>query len=116
LRLPRSGAFFLPAGRPPVSPFVAIGVLAAADVPQKAGAGCQEQLRILADDLHEVRLDSRQTFDIAAAVLEAQRYCWIQQEKPAMVRIARARTIAGLKPPAEDSDWETVPLESLEKA
>jgi hypothetical protein len=80
----------------------------------EAGAGCQEQLRILADDILDVKLTQRQMFDVAAAVLEARRRCWIQPEKSAMVRISRPRLAAGLKPPVEDSDWDTVPLESLE--
>ena len=29
--------------------------------------------------------------------------------------IARARRVAGIKPPGEEFDWETVPLESLER-
>ena len=77
-------------------------------------AGCQSQLRVLADDLKGVVLTETQKSDLAAIVYEARRYCWVHQETPAMGLIAKARKVAGLKPPADEFDWETVPLESLE--
>lgn len=77
-------------------------------------ADCQSQLRLLADDLKGVALTEAQKSELAAVVYEARRYCWVHQEKPAMGFIGKARKVAGLKPPADEFDWETVPLESLE--
>lgn len=79
-------------------------------------ADCQAQLRILADDLHGVALDNKQNQDLAGLILQARRHCWVQQEKPAMDLINRARGVAGLKPATAEFDWENVPLESLEPA
>ncbi len=81
---------------------------------QPALADCQSQLRLLADDLKDAVLTETQKNELAAAVYEARRYCWVHQEKPAMGYIGKARKVAGLKPPADEFDWETVPLESLE--
>lgn len=78
-------------------------------------ADCQSQLRLLADDLKDVALTETQKNELAAVVYEARRYCWVHQEKPAMGFIGKARRVAGLKPPADEFDWETVPLESLEQ-
>ena len=78
-------------------------------------ADCQSQLRLLADDLKDVVLSEAQKSGLAAIVYEARRYCWVHQEKPAMSYIGKARKIAGIKPPADEFDWETVPLESLEQ-
>jgi hypothetical protein len=80
-----------------------------------AFADCQSELRILADDLHGMALTQKQNQDLADAVLQARRHCWVQQEKPAMDLINRARSIAGLKPATGEFDWENVPLESLQE-
>ena len=77
-------------------------------------ADCQSQLRVLADDLKGVILTETQKSDLAAIVFEARRYCWVHQETLAMGLIGKARKVAGLKPPVDEFDWETVPLESLE--
>jgi len=77
-------------------------------------AECQSQLRVLADDLKGVVLTETQKSDLAAIVYEARRYCWVHREAPAMGFIGKARKVAGLKPPVDEFDWETVPLESLE--
>ena len=77
-------------------------------------ADCQSQLRVLADDLKGIVLTETQKSDLAAIVYEARRYCWVHQEVPAMGFIGKARKVAGLKPPVDEFDWETVPLESLE--
>ncbi|MFN0040540.1 MAG: hypothetical protein ACKVP2_13595 [Burkholderiales bacterium] len=79
-----------------------------------ARAGCQEQLRLLADDLMNVKLTESQKANLAGVILDAKRYCWVQQDKPAMQHITRARQIAGIRPPTDEMDWENVPLESLE--
>lgn len=81
---------------------------------QPALADCQSQLRLLADDLKDAVLTETKKNELAAAVYEARRYCWVHQEKTAMGYIGKARKVAGLKPPADEFDWETVPLESLE--
>ena len=60
-------------------------------------AECQSELRILADDLAGVKLTSAQSQQVADKVLQARRHCWVQHEQ------------------AGEFDWETVPLESLEK-
>jgi hypothetical protein len=78
-------------------------------------ADCQSQLRLLGDDLKDVALTESQKSDLAAVVYEARRYCWVHQEIPAMGYIGKARRIAGIKPTADEFDWETVPLESLEQ-
>ena len=80
-----------------------------------AHAGCQSQMRILADDLAGVELTSAQRQLIADKVLMARRHCWVHHEKEAMRLINAARKMAGLKEASDEFDWETVPLESLEK-
>ena len=50
-----------------------------------AGYGaCQSEMRILADDLAGVKLNSYQTQTIADKVLQARRHCWVHREKAAM--------------------------------
>lgn len=78
-------------------------------------ADCQSELRILADDLAGVKLTSAQTQQVADKVLQARRHCWVQQEQTAMKLINSARRTAGLKESSGEFDWETVPLEQLEK-
>ncbi len=76
-------------------------------------AGCQEQLRMLADDLRDVKLTESQKTNIASVILEARRFCWVQKEQPAVAALARARVIAGIRPMTNEMDWESVPLESI---
>jgi hypothetical protein len=78
-------------------------------------AACQSEMRILADDLAGVKLNSYQTQSIADKVLQARRHCWVHHEKVAMDLINSARRIAGLKETTGEFDWENVPLESLEE-
>lgn len=78
-----------------------------------AQAGCQEQLRLLADDLKDVKLTESQKTNVAGVILEAKQFCWVQKEQPAIAALARARVIAGIKPMPKEMDWETVPLESI---
>ena len=81
-----------------------------------AGYGaCQSEMRILADDLAGVKLNSYQTQTIADKILQARRHCWVHREKAAMDLINSARQIAGLKETTGEFDWENVPLESLEE-
>lgn len=80
-----------------------------------AHAGCQSQMRILADDLAGVELTSAQRQLIADKVLMARRHCWVHDEEEAMKLINAARKLAGLEEASGEFDWETVPLESLEK-
>ena len=54
-------------------------------------------------------------FRIGRMVDDARCYCWVHREEPAMQIIAKARQAAGIKPPGKEFDWETVPLESLER-
>ena len=79
-----------------------------------ARADCQQQLQHLAADLKGVALTEPQKQDLGGLVDDARLYCWVHREKPAMEYIAKARRVAGIKPPREEFDWETVPLESLE--
>ena len=79
-----------------------------------AHADCQQQLQLLATDLKNVALTEMQKQDLGGLVDDARRYCWVHREQPAMEYIAKARRVAGIKPPREEFDWETVPLESLE--
>jgi hypothetical protein len=80
-----------------------------------ACADCQSQLQLLSADLHDVVLTEQQKQEIGGIVANARRYCWVHQEDAAMQYIVRARNVAGIKPPPDEFDWETVPLESLEK-
>jgi hypothetical protein len=92
----------------------AVGVLLISFI-SNAHAGCQSEMRILADDLAGVKLTSAQNQQIADKVLQARRHCWVQDEEVAMKLINSARRAAGLKESSGEFDWETVPLESLEK-
>lgn len=78
-------------------------------------AACQSEIRILADDLAGVKLNSYQMQSIADKIFLARRHCWVQHEKVAMDLINSARRIAGLKESTGEFDWENVPLESLEE-
>lgn len=89
-------------------------LLGALAVAGPALADCQQQLQLLGTDLKGVVLTETQKQDIGGILDDARRYCWIHQERPAMVFIAKARRVAGIRPPPDEFDWETVPLESLE--
>ncbi|MEO8005406.1 MAG: hypothetical protein ABI771_10910 [Betaproteobacteria bacterium] len=78
-------------------------------------ADCAEQLQRLSTDLRGVALTETQKQTIGGMVDEARRYCWVHREEIAMVYVTKARNIAGIKPAVSDNDWETVPLESLER-
>ena len=80
-----------------------------------AYADCRSEMRILADDLAGVKLNSYQSQSLADKVLQARRQCWVQREQAAMDLINSARRIAGLKESTGEFDWENVPLESLEE-
>ncbi len=83
--------------------------------PVGARADCQQQLQQLSTDLRDIALTETQKQTLGGMVDDARRYCWVHREAPAMEIIARARRVAGIKPAGEEFDWETVPLESLEK-
>ena len=107
-------------GNPDLPPFrcrplppIALGALLA--LSPIAHADCQQQLQQLSTDLRGVTLTETQKQTIGGMVDDARRYCWVHREEPAMDIIAKARRTAGIKPPGEEFDWETVPLESLEK-
>lgn len=78
-------------------------------------ADCRQQLQLLGADLKDVALNETQKQNLGGLVHDARRYCWVHQERQAMVYIAKARRVAGLRPPPDEFDWETVPLESLEQ-
>ncbi|HVY05951.1 MAG TPA: hypothetical protein VHB46_08235 [Burkholderiales bacterium] len=80
-----------------------------------AFADCQQQLQQLSADLRGVALSETQKQKIGGIVDDARRWCWIHREEPAMEYIARARDVAGLKAATGEFDWETVPLDSLER-
>ena len=84
-------------------------------LPVAARADCQQQLQQLSADLRGVSLTETQKQTIGGMVDDARRYCWVHREEPAMEIIAKARQAAGIKPPGKEFDWETVPLESLER-
>jgi len=94
-------------------PFAAIATLLF--LPCAAQADCQQQLQQLSTDLRGVTLTETQKQTIGGMVDDARRYCWVHREEPAMEIIAKARRTAGIKPAGEEFDWETVPLESLER-
>ena len=83
--------------------------------PPAALADCAEQLQRLSTDLRGVALTETQKQSIGGIVDEARRYCWVHREEIAMVYVVKARSIAGIKPDVSERDWETVPLESLER-
>ena len=80
-----------------------------------ARADCQQQLQQLGEDLRGVTLTDTQKQTIGGLVEDARRYCWVHQEGPALHYLAKARLAAGLRPVVDKFDWESVPLESLEK-
>jgi hypothetical protein len=80
-----------------------------------AFADCQEKLQQLSTDLRGIALSETQKQKIGGIVDDARRYCWIHREEPAMEYIAKARNVAGLSAATKDFDWETVPLDSLER-
>lgn len=92
---------------------ISIGSLFA--LPATAHADCQQQLQQTAFDLRGAALTETQKQTIGGLIDDAWRYCWVHREKPAMEFIVKARQIAGIKPPGDEFDWETVPLESLER-
>ena len=102
-------------GSNPIFFFMLLGVTMALSVPA-CHADCQSELRILADDLAGVKLTSAQSQQVADKVLQARRHCWVQHEQTAMKLINSARRTAGLKESSGEFDWETVPLDQLEKA
>lgn len=93
---------------------VAIAVIGLLAWPAAAQADCQKQIQLFGEDVRGVTLTQAQKQDIGGILDDARRYCWVHQEKPAMDYIIRARKVAGIGPPREEFDWETVPLESLE--
>jgi hypothetical protein len=78
-------------------------------------ADCAEQLQRLSTDLRGVTLTETQKQTIGGIVDEARRYCWVHREEIAMVYVVKARNVAGIKSAASENDWESVPLESLER-
>jgi hypothetical protein len=78
-------------------------------------ADCAQQLQRLSTDLRGVTLSEAQKQTIGGIVDEARRYCWVHREEIAMVYVVKARNVAGIEPAAAENDWETVPLESLER-
>jgi hypothetical protein len=89
--------------------------MAASALPGYARADCQQQLQQLSYDLRDMTLTETQKQTIGGLVDDARRYCWVHRENPAMEIIVKARRTAGIKPMGEEFDWETVPLESLER-
>jgi len=90
-------------------------MIAAAVLPDRARADCEQQLQQLSYDLRGATLTETQKQTIGGLVDDARRYCWVHREHPAMEIIGKARQTAGIKPIGEAFDWETVPLESLER-
>jgi hypothetical protein len=78
-----------------------------------AYADCAKQLQLLGEDVKGVSLTQAQKQDLGGIVDDARRHCWGHFEDAAMQFITRARNLAGVGPPREEFDWETVPLESL---
>ena len=76
---------------------------------------CQQQIHLMGEDLRGVKLTEVQRQQMVDLLDGARRYCWVHQEATAMDLITKARKVAGLGPPREEFDWESVPLESLEE-
>ena len=79
-----------------------------------AVADCAKQLQLLGEDLRGAPLTDARKQDIGGIIDDARRRCWAHMEDAAMQYIVKARNAAGIGPPREELDWETVPLESLE--
>ena len=103
----------LPSFRCQPLPCIALGALLTLAL--TAHADCQQQLQQFSADLRGVSLTETQKQTIGGMVDDARRYCWVHREEPALEIIAKARQTAGIKPPGKEFDWETVPLESLER-
>ncbi|CAN0450085.1 unnamed protein product [Phaeothamnion confervicola] len=99
----------------PIRPLLSAVLVSALALPIGVRADCQQQLQQLSADLRGLDLTEMQKQTIGGLVDDARRYCWVHRESPAMEIIAKARRTAGIKPMGNEQDWETVPLESLEK-
>lgn len=113
---------FLPAAgvganilRTPILRLPGMALAALLILPASALADCAQQLQQLAADLRGQELTEEQKQAIGGMVDDARRYCWVHRETPALELLAKARRTAGLRPMSAEFDWETVPLESLEK-
>ena len=95
------------------APRIAVGSLFVASL--AAHADCAQQLQQLSTDLHGVALTETQKQAVAGMIDEARRFCWVHREEPALEIIAKARQAVGIKAADKEFDWETVPLESLER-
>jgi hypothetical protein len=84
-------------------------------LPLPAAADCAQQLQLLGEDLKAAALTQSQKQEIGVIFDDARRRCWAHMEDASMAYIVKARKAAGIGPPREEFDWETVPLESLEK-
>jgi hypothetical protein len=84
-------------------------------LPVGALADCAQQLQQLSADLRGQELTEEQKQAIGGMVDDARRFCWVHRETPALELLAKARRTAGLRPMSAEFDWETVPLESLER-
>jgi hypothetical protein len=89
-------------------------LLLALPAPAQA-SDCAKQLQLLGEDLREAALSQARKQEVGGIIDDARRHCWAHFEDAAMRYIARARQAAGIGPPREEFDWETVPLESLEE-
>lgn len=113
---------FLPAAgaganilRTPILRLPGMALAALLILPASALADCAQQLQQLAADLRGQELTEEQKQAIGGMVDDARRFCWVHRETPALELLAKARRTAGLRPMSAEFDWETVPLESLEK-
>jgi hypothetical protein len=92
-----------------------LALLASLVLSAGARADCAQQLQQLSTDLRGLELTEVQKQAIGGMVYDARRFCWVHRETPALELLAKARRTAGIKPMTAEFDWETVPLESLER-
>lgn len=81
----------------------------------QAHANCSSEIRILGDDLINIRLSSHQNQLLADYVLRAKRHCYRGEEKKALTILNKARELAGLEKTTGEFDWENIPIEDLIK-
>ncbi|MDA1331144.1 MAG: hypothetical protein O3A65_01550 [Proteobacteria bacterium] len=82
---------------------------------QQSVAGCSTEIRILGDDLVDIKLSPQQTQLLNDRILRAKRYCFYGEENKAMDLINAARELSGLQPTTGEFDWENIPIEDLNR-
>jgi hypothetical protein len=78
-------------------------------------AGCSSEIRILGDDLIGKKFTPQENHLLSERILRAKQHCFRGDEEKSLDAINAARDLAGLKPATGTFDWETVPIEDLNR-